>query len=141
MDPQELAEAAVAAMLGRDYVFGSLGVELLEVGPGRGTVAMTVRREMTNGHALCHGGYLFLLADEALAVASNSYDDVAVAVSASIEFLAPAREGQRITATAAEVARAGRRGVFDVVVTDEDGAPLATFRGVTTTLKGTNTDR
>jgi acyl-CoA thioesterase len=138
MDPQQVAEAAAAAMLGRDHVFADLGIELVSVGPGRGAVAMTVRREMTNGHALCHGGYLFLLADEALAVASNSYDDVAVAASASIDFLAPAREGQRITATATEVVRSGRRGIYDVVVKDE-AAPLATFRGVTTTLRGTNT--
>ena len=139
MDPQQLAEAAAAAMLGRDHVFADLGLELVSVGPGRGAVAMTVRREMTNGHALCHGGYLFLLADEAFAVACNSYDDVTVAASGAIEFIAPAREGERVTATASEVVRSGRRGVYDVVVTNPDGAVLATFRGVSARTSGTNT--
>lgn len=140
MDPQQLAEAAAAAMLGRDRVFADLGIELVSVAPGRGAVAMTVRPEMTNGHALCHGGYLFLLADEAFAVACNSYDDVTVAASGAIEFIAPAREGERVTATAREVVRSGRRGVYDVVVTNPDGAVLATFRGVSARLSGTNTE-
>src|SRR6266508_1414336 len=135
MDPQELAEASAAAMLGRDHVFTDLGIELVAVGPGTARVAMTVRREMTNGHALCHGGYVFLLADQAFAVACNSHDVVTVAASASIEFLAPAREGQRISATATEVVRAGRRGVYDVVITDEGATVLATFRGVSANLK------
>ncbi len=140
MDSQHLAEAAAAAMLGRDHVFADLGMELLSVAPGRGAVAMKVRREMTNGHVLCHGGYLFLLADEAFAVACNSYDVVTVAASASIEFIAPAREGERVTATATEVVRSGRRGVYDVVVTNPDGAVLATFRGVSARISGTNTE-
>jgi acyl-CoA thioesterase len=138
-DAQQLAEAAAAAMLSRDHVFADLGIELVDVAPGRGTVAMTVRREMTNGHALCHGGYLFLLADEALAVACNSYDDVTVAASGAIEFLAPAREGERVTATVTEVVRSGRRGVYDGVVTNPEGTVLATFHGVSARVSGTNT--
>src|SRR5215212_5734013 len=122
------AAAAARAMLERDHVFASLGMELVAVAPGRATVAMTVRPDMTNGHDLGHGGYLFLLADEAFAVACNSHGPATVAAGAHIEFLAPARAGQRLTATATEVTRAGRRGVYDVAVTAADGTLLATFR-------------
>ncbi len=128
------AHAEPPAMLEHDHVFAALGIELVEYGAGRATVAMTVRREMTNGHALCHGGYVFLLADEAFAYACNSHGPAAVAASAHIEFLAPGREGQRLTATATEIVRSGRRGVYDVTVTTDDGTLLATFRGISATL-------
>jgi len=134
---EELATArrAAAAMEAADAAAREAGVRLLDVGPGRARVAMTVGPRHVNGHGICHGGYLFLLADAALAFASNSYGASAVAAGADIVFLRPAAMGDELVAEAAERARSGRSGLFDVTV--RVGAqPVAEFRGRTRTVPG-----
>jgi acyl-CoA thioesterase len=114
----------------RDHAAQAAGAELVEPGPGRAVVRLTVRADMVNGHGIAHGGYLFLLADTAFAYACNGYGPVAVARSAHIEFLAPAREGDVLEAEATERSRTGRSGVYDVAVRRRaDDALLAEFRG------------
>jgi acyl-CoA thioesterase len=113
-----------------DHAAQAAGAEIVEPGPGRAVVRLTVRADMVNGHGIAHGGYLFLLADTAFAYACNGYGPVVVARSAQIEFLAPAREGDVLEAEAAERSRTGRNGVYDVAVRrPADGALLAEFRG------------
>jgi acyl-CoA thioesterase len=90
---------------------------------------MTVRSDMVNGHGMCHGGIVFAFADSAFAFACNSYGDPMVAAGASIEFLAPTPNGERVTATATEVSRSARHGIYDVTVATAAGAILAHFRG------------
>ena len=121
-------------MLSHDAVFQSLGFELVHAEPGRATVRTVVRPEMTNSHGLCHGGYLFLAADEAFAIAGNAARPGTVAANASIEFFAPAHVGQTIEATAYESLSATRRWVFDAVVT-ADGEVVAAFRGMSARLR------
>jgi phenylacetic acid degradation protein PaaD len=123
------ARAAADALLAGDTASRTLGIALLDVGPGWARVAMTVRDDMVNGHGICHGGVLFTLADSAFAVACNSYGDPMVAAGAGIEFLAPAPRGGRLTATATETSRTARGGIYDVVVARESGEQLAFFRG------------
>lgn len=124
------ARAHAESLLAGDAAARAHGVELLAVGPGRATMAMTVTADMVNGHATCHGGVVFLLADTAFAVACNSHGDAAVAAWASIAFLGPARVGDRLVATAVEQHRFGRNGLCDVAVRrDADGVVLAEFRG------------
>lgn len=123
-------------MLGRDDAARSLGIELVEVRPGAAVMRMTVRPDMANGHAICHGGFIFTLADTAFAVACNSYDDVTVAAGAAIEFLAPAGMGATLTARCAERARQGRSGVYDADVVDDEGTVVAVFRGRSRTVGG-----
>ncbi|HFD16014.1 MAG TPA: hydroxyphenylacetyl-CoA thioesterase PaaI [Rhodospirillales bacterium] len=129
MDRQALATRVARGMYARDFAAQRNGVEILEVGPGFARLAMTVRREMLNGHGLCHGGYIFFLADTAFAYACNADNHVTVALACHISFVAPAREGERLVAVAREVARAGRTGVFDVTVMDGEGRIVASFRG------------
>ena len=128
--PEERTAAAVGeAMYARDTASQALGMALEEVRPGYARLRMTVRTDMLNGHGSCHGGMVFALADSAFAFACNSHDVVTVASGCSIEFLAPAREGDELVAEAEERVREGRNGVYDVDVRRADGALIATFRG------------
>jgi acyl-CoA thioesterase len=104
-------------------------MKLLEVAPGRATVKMIITETMVNGHGMGHGGYLFLLADSAFAFACNTYGMVTVASAAEVVFLAPARSGDELIASAVERARFGRNGIYDVTVSRSDGTVLAEFRG------------
>jgi acyl-CoA thioesterase len=96
---------------------------------GEACATLEIRPEMLNGHNVCHGGYLFTLADTAFAYACNSHNKVTMAVGASIEFLRPAKLGDRIVATANERHRGGRTGTYDVSIKNQDGEEIALFRG------------
>jgi acyl-CoA thioesterase len=112
-------------------------MELTQVGPGTATIEMSVDQRMTNGHKTCHGGYIFVLADSAFAFACNTYDQRTVAQHCSVTFLAPAFEGDRLTARAYEVQRRGRSGIYDVRITNQQGETVAEFRGHSRSVKGT----
>ena len=137
MTPQALAEASAAAMWAEDRASKHLGMQIDAVGPGTASLSMTVAREMTNGHDLCHGGFIFTLADSTFAFACNSYNQRAVAQMVQITFIAPAFHGDRLTATAQEVSRRGRGGIYDIAVTNQKGEQIAVFRGHSRTVKGT----
>ena len=128
-DLEQRAASAIAALYAGDAASKALGMEILETGPGQATVRMRVREDMLNGHRLCHGGLVFTLADSAFAFACNSHGDSALAAAASIDFLMPARAGDTLTARASETWRAGRSGITEVTVTNQDGARIALFRG------------
>jgi acyl-CoA thioesterase len=134
--PQTVAQASRDAMWAQDRASKALGIEVLEVGPGRARLRMPVRAEMCNGHHLCHGGMIFTLADSAFAYACNSHNKVTVANNCAVTFIASAREGDVLTADAAERHRGGRSGVCDVTVTDQAGTLIAVFRGHSTQIKG-----
>jgi len=136
--PQQLAKAATDAMWAGDNATQHLGMVLSDVAPGCASMAMTVRPEMTNGHKTCHGGYIFTLADSAFAFACNTYNQRTVAQMASVTFTAPAFEGDVLTARAVEVWKQGRGGLYDVHVTNQNGEPIAEFRGHSRTVKGTH---
>jgi acyl-CoA thioesterase len=125
----ELARACAAEMYSNDPASQALGITIENVACGYAEAVMTVRADMVNGHDICHGGYLFTLADTAFAFACNTRNEVTVAASASIEFLVPAQKGDRLTAIAEERSRSRRSGVFDVAVRRDDGTLLALFRG------------
>lgn len=138
MTPDELARASADAMWAADRASQGLGMNIEAVGAGRATLSMTVRDDMTNGHKTCHGGFIFTLADSAFAFACNSYNQRTVAQMAAITYLAPAFAGDRLTASATEVARQGRSGIYDIRVTNQDGAQIAEFRGHSRSVKGTH---
>ncbi len=135
-DAQALAERVAAAMYGRDTAAQALGIRLTRVAPGRAEAAMTVRADMLNGHAICHGGFIFTLADSAFAYACNSYNLNTVASGCAIDFLAPAREGDVLIAVGHERSASGRTGVYDIEVTNERGDKIALFRGRSYRIKG-----
>ena len=136
-DPVAVARACAAAMWEKDLASRSLGMSLDAVGPGEARLSLTVTAAMTNGHKTCHGGYIFTLADSAFVFACNSYNQNPVAHNCSVTFLGPALEGDRLTASAREVSRIGRGGIYDIKVTNQNGEHVAEFRGHSRTVKGT----
>jgi acyl-CoA thioesterase len=134
---EHLARAAANAMWAQDEASRALGMAIAEIAPGQATLTMTVSATMVNGHGLCHGGYIFTLADSAFAFACNSHNQRAVAQSCMITYVAPARLGDLLTACCREVSRAERSGIYDVTVTREGGEVVAEFRGLSRTVKGT----
>ena len=135
-DPQQLAQAVANAMWSRDNATQALGMEVLAVGPGTATIAMPVRTDMLNGHHMCHGGYIFTLADSAFAYACNSYNQNTVASACHIDFLAPARLGDVLEAEAVERSAAGRTGVYNITVRVRGGKTVALFRGKSYRIQG-----
>jgi acyl-CoA thioesterase len=129
MDAAALARACAEVMWAEDVASRSLGMRLISVEPGRAVLGMTVSDTMVNGHGLCHGGFIFMLADSAFATACNSYNRRAVGQHCAISYLSPARSGDRLVARAIERSRAGRSGLYDVTVTGEEGPVIAEFRG------------
>lgn len=138
MTPQELAEASASAMWNDDSASQRLDMTLDHIAPGHATLSMTMTKDMSNGHGNCHGGYMFTLCDSAFAFACNSYNQMVVAQHCSVTYLAPGRIGDRLTATAREVSRKGRSGIYDVRLTNQDGVHIAEFRGHSRTVKGTH---
>lgn len=138
MTPQDIAEASARAMWNDDSASQRLGMTLDHIAPGQATLSMIVTDAMSNGHGNCHGGYIFTLADSAFAFACNSYNQMAVAQHCSITYLIPGRIGDRLTATATEVSRRGRSGIYDIRITNGDGQHVAEFRGHSRTVKGTH---
>ena len=128
------------AMFESDTAIRALGMEISNVSPGYAEARMRVAETMINGHDVCHGGYLFTLADTAFAYACNTYGEAAVAAGASIEFLRPARLGDELLASASEVHRGKRSGIYDVRVSGADGRLIALFRGRSAVIRPPATD-
>ena len=128
-DPKELAVKVVARMYDNDPFSIWLGIDRVEVLPGRCVLRMKVRQEMLNGFSIAHGGVAYSLADSALAFASNSHGIQAVSVETSISHTRPVKEGDVLTATASEIQRTERFGRYDVRVTNGESKDVALFRG------------
>lgn len=136
VDAQALAERVAASMLASDRASRALGMRIENVAPGRAEMTMTIRDDMVNGHAICHGGYIFLLADSTFAFACNSYNRNTVAQGCSIDYLAPVHAGDVLRATGVERSRTGRTGVYDIDVRNQDGRSVALFRGKSYRIDG-----
>jgi acyl-CoA thioesterase len=134
--PQEIARQSADRLWADDNAARESGIRLDAIGPGEASLSMAVTKAMTNGHGIAHGGFIFLLADTAFAYACNSYNQRCVAQHCSITYLKPAHAGMRLTATAREVRRVQRSGIYDISVGDETGAPIAEFRGISRTVPG-----
>jgi acyl-CoA thioesterase len=134
-DSQTLAERSAAVMYEADLASHHLGIQIEHVTPGHATAHMRVRDTMINGHDICHGGYVFLLADTAFAFACNTYGPVTVAAACDVVFLGPAHLGDELIAEAAERQRYGRSGIYDVTVRLPDTTVIAEFRGHSRTLR------
>jgi acyl-CoA thioesterase len=133
--PDELARACAEVMWADDEASRNLGMTLEHVAAGGARLSMPVRADMTNGHGICHGGFIFTLADSAFAFACNSYNTRTVAQACDIVFSAPAREGDLLVAEATERHRFGRNGIYDIRVTHGDRV-VAEFRGRSRAIGG-----
>ena len=136
MDAEQLAKACADAMWAEDQASRGLGMEIVSVGPGRAELAMTVTGNMVNGHELCHGGFIFTLADSTFAFACNTYNQRTVAQHCAVTFINSGKLGDRLTARGVEVSRRGRSGIYDIAVTRQDGTVIAEFRGHSRTIEG-----
>jgi acyl-CoA thioesterase len=135
LSPDDLARACAEAMWKEDDASKGLGMEIVGIGPGHATLAMTVQPSMVNGQRIAHGGFIFTLADSAFAFACNSHNERAVAAQGNITFIQPGKLGDRLVATAREISRSGRSGIYDVRVT-VDVTVIAEFRGHSRTIAG-----
>jgi acyl-CoA thioesterase len=135
-DPKTVAEHVGRGMLAEDAASRGLGMQVEGIGPGHACMSMKVRPDMLNGFKICHGGFIATLADSAFAFACNSYNELTVAAGIVVDFVAPAKEGDLLTAQAREVALAGRTGVYDVTVRNQRGEVVAVLRGRSYRMKG-----
>jgi acyl-CoA thioesterase len=135
-DAAEIARASAEAMWADDQASRAMGMRIEKVGPGLAVLSMSVGASMVNGHGLCHGGFIFMLADSAMAFASSSRNQRTVAQNCQITFLAPGRLGMRLLAEAHERNRGERSGIYDVTVRAETGETIAEFRGHTRSIPG-----
>jgi acyl-CoA thioesterase len=136
LSPDEIARACADAMWKEDDASKGLGMKIVEIKPGQATLTMTVQPHMVNGQRIAHGGFIFLLADSAFAFACNSRNERAVAAQCDIAFIRPGKLGDVLVATAREISRNGRSGIYDVRVTAGE-VVIAEFRGHSRTIAGT----
>jgi acyl-CoA thioesterase len=136
MDAGKLARDCADAMWRDDAASRGLGMQLVSVAPGQAVMTMTVTERMVNGHNICHGGYIFTLADSAFAFACNTYNQRTVAQHCAVTFLNSAFLGDKLVAHATERQRMGRSGIYDITVTRDDGFTIAEFRGHSRTIEG-----
>ena len=136
-EAQTLAQQVGAAMFDRDIASQRLAMRITRVAPGHAELAMTVRADMLNGHAICHGGFIFTLSDSTFAFACNSTNRNTVASGASIEFLKPGHLGDVLTCEGVEQTLQGRHGIYDMKVTNQRGQVIALFRGKSAQIQGT----
>ncbi|WP_339670733.1 hydroxyphenylacetyl-CoA thioesterase PaaI [Dasania marina] len=137
LSPQDLAQACADSMYKVDNASQALGMKILSVAPGRAELSMTVRDDMLNGHGSCHGGFIFALADSTFAFACNSRNISTVAQAVNIDYVRPGMAGELLTAVAVEKNLAGRTGLYDVTVSNEQGEDVAYFRGKSYRIRGT----
>ena len=136
LSPDDLARACAEAMWKDDEASQGLGMAIVDIRCGQATLSMTIRPDMVNGHNIAHGGFIFTLADSAFAFACNSHNERAVAAQGSITFIRPGKLGDKLIATAREVSKTGRSGIYDVRVTSGD-VVIAEFRGHSRSIGGT----
>ncbi len=136
LSPDDLARACADAMWAEDAASRGLGMEIAEIGSGRATLTMTLKPEMVSGQRIAHGGFIFTLADSAFAFACNSHNERTVAAQGNITFIRPGKLGDKLVATAREISRNGRSGIYDVTITADD-VVIAEFRGHSRTIGGT----
>jgi acyl-CoA thioesterase len=137
VDKKALAMACAEEMMRNDFASRALDMQIEDMDEGYARVSMKVRQDMLNGHATCHGGMIFSLADSAFAFACNSQNLAAVAASCSIDYLLPGRENDVLTAIADVAHQGARNGVYDIKVSNQRGEQIALFRGRSARIKTT----
>lgn len=135
LSPDVLARACADAMWKEDNASSGLGMEIVDIAAGRATMTMTIKPHMVNGHGIAHGGFIFTLADSTFAFACNSRNERTVAAHCNISFIRPGKLGDRLVATAQEISKSGRSGIYDIRVTAGDVA-VAEMRGHSHTIGG-----
>jgi len=129
MSSLDVARRSANEMFAKDRASRDLGIAVEISEAGSASARMVVTERMINGLDVCHGGYIFTLADTAFAFACNGYGQVTFAAGASIQFVRSARLGDVLLAEAREQYRGRSSGTYDVRVTNQEGRIVALFRG------------
>lgn len=129
MTEQPAAKRIAIKMHKNDLFSQTLGIKLVEASPGKVTLRMNVRKDMTNGYDIGHGGVIFSLADSALAYASGTRGKRVLALETNISFVKKARPGDELTADAEELHLGNRTGVYSITIRNQNKDPVAHFRG------------
>ena len=135
-DAQRIAERVRDHLWSTDRASQAMGMRITAIGPGSCTIAMTVREDMLNGYGTCQGGLMTTLADSCFAFACNAHDEITVAAGFDVQIVAPGKLGDQLVASAVEVSKAGRLGVYDVDVRNQRDERVLAFRGRSYTMKG-----
>lgn len=130
MKQSEKATQIISDMYEKDAFSQWLGIERIKEGEGYSLVRMTVRKEMTNGFGIAHGGISFSLADSAFAFASNSRGQHAVSIDTSINHVRAIYVGDVLTAEAVEESLAPKLGHYRVTVKNQKGEVVGLFKGM-----------
>lgn len=137
-DAKEIAQQVGETLFAVDIASkDTMGMALISCEPGRAVLRMAVTERHLNGHQICHGGFIFTLADSTFAFACNSHNKNAVAAGCSIEFLKPGKLGDVLTCEGIEQTLSGRHGIYDMKVTNQNGEVIAMFRGKSAQIPGT----
>lgn len=136
-DAQVIAEACSEVLWRNDPASKKLGMAIEKIAPGYAELSMTIANDMVNGHGICHGGFMFTLADSTFAFACNTYDQNCVAQHCTISYLAPAFTGDKLYATGREVSKHGRNGIYDITIVNQKDEKIVEFRGFSRTIAGT----
>jgi len=123
------SEADIRRLADRDELARLLGVELVEGGPGRCVLRMTILRQHLNFHGGGHGGTLFAFADMAFGLASNSRGHMACGIDAHIAYFVGVKEEDVLYARASELNRSRRLGTYRIEIERQDGVRVASFTG------------
>ena len=137
-DAKEMAQQVGETLFAVDIASkDTMGMALISCEPGRAVLRMAVTERHLNGHQICHGGFIFTLADSTFAFACNSHNKNAVAAGCSIEFLKPGKLGDVLTCEGIEQTLSGRHGIYDMKVSNQNGEVIALFRGKSAQIPGT----
>ena len=102
-----------------------MGFTVIEAREGYARILMKADGKK-NPHGVIHGGAIFTLADQAFALAANSGGSDRVAVSANIQFIAPASGD--LEAVATFVGNFGKFYTYRIVITEGERV-VAVFDG------------
>ncbi|MDC0231204.1 hotdog fold thioesterase [Aureispira] len=91
---------------------------------------MSIRKEMTNGFNIAHGGITYSLADSALAFASNSYGRHSKSLETSISHIEVVNIGDILTARSYEESLSHKIGIYRIVITNQNEKTVALFKGI-----------
>lgn len=118
---------AVEFLIENDQVSKWLNIEVIEAKIGYVETQMVVRKNMLNAANVCHGGVIFSLADYTFALISNIYGNVALAISANINFANPAFEGDILIAKAKELNKTKKTGLYSITIQRKSDNQLIAF--------------
>ena len=125
----KLANIIVDKMLSGDAFSKWLGIEILDISTGYCKLKMKVRKEMTNGFNIAHGGITYSLADSALAFAANSDGIQSLSVETSINYIKKVMNGDTLIAETQELEKQEKTAYYLVKIVNQDGIYVAEFNG------------